>query len=42
MANNNSFGDSEFVRSRGEGKTLLKLGAKHIHWMSIFQWPCIH
>jgi hypothetical protein len=30
VINNNSFGDSEFVGSRGEGKKLFKLGAKHI------------
>jgi hypothetical protein len=24
----------------GREKNLFKLGAKHIHWMSIFQWQC--
>jgi hypothetical protein len=31
VANNNSFGHIGFARSRGEGKKLFKLGAKHIH-----------
>jgi hypothetical protein len=31
VANNNSFGDSEFVGNRWEGKQLFKLGAEHIH-----------
>jgi hypothetical protein len=32
MENNNSFGDSEFARSRREGKIyIFKLGVKHIH-----------
>jgi hypothetical protein len=31
VANNNSFGHIEFVRSKGEGGKLFKLSAKHIH-----------
>jgi hypothetical protein len=31
VANNNSFGNIEFARSRGEGNNYSKLGAKHIH-----------
>jgi hypothetical protein len=30
MANNNSFGDSEFPNERGKENILFKLGAKHI------------
>ncbi len=27
---------------KGREKNLFKLGAKHIHWMNIFQLWCIH